>query len=930
MKKVLKISGKILVLLIGLFVLAMIIVPVVFKGKLTDVARTELNKSVNAHVYFSDLKLSLIRSFPNLSIGLEDFSISGKEPFEGDTLVHFRAFRVAVNPFGLIGKKGIVISKVLLDRPVIHALVLKDGTANWDIAAAEPTDTLVLAEDTTASGMPQIKVQLKEFRIRDASVTYKDRQGDMAASLDDLNFLLRGHWTGSAGSLFTETTIGAVNVVTGRIPYVKDATFRFMANLGADPGAGTYTFKDNELALNDLLLAFGGKVKMSGDTIHTDITFKTRETSFKSLLSMVPAIYKHDFNDLKTTGKLALYGRIGGQYLAADSTYPSATLHLKVSDASFAYPGLPGSVNDVNIDVTAHADGTDPDLSTVDVNRFALKLGQNPFRAEFHLRHPVSDPAIKGMIKGKIDLATLTEAVPLDSTELSGLITADMHLGGTMSMIEQEKYEDFTADGSVKVQHIVVATPLMKDKVEIPSGSMFFSPRYVDMQQLKIIIGPSDMGFSGKLEQFIPYVFADGTVKGKLDFISHNLDVNRLMPETTGRDTVTETDTIPSELSVLEVPEHVDVVLSAHIQRIKYSHLDMQNVAGRILVKDRKVILDNIQMRAMDGSLHVNGEYSTQKPEEPRVSMEVEAKDISVPRAYKSLMTVRKLVPFTRGLQGTVSSKFTYSGLLDQQMMPVLKTVNADGKLQSSGITVVSAGVFDKIKKLLRLNPQYTNEFKDLNLSFHVKNGMLRVDPFHTKAGDIDMTISGEQGLDQSVRYVYKMKVPRKVLGNKANDLISGLYGKAAQQGLQLKESDVIPVKALITGTVTHPKVSLNLAGQTKSVVNEAKEAVKRKVEEEVHKQVEQTMEKADRLLAEAKKKYEEALRFAKEERDIAYQKADTLEKKASGSLVQKLKIKAQAEALRKGADAAYKQAVKTAGKQYEKAKAKAEEIRRH
>jgi len=939
MKKALKIFGKLLLILIGLFILAMIIVPVAFKGRLMDMARTELNNSVNAQVDFDDLKISLIRSFPKLNVNLKELSVIGKEPFAGDTLMGFRSFQVAVNPFGLIGNKGIEISKILLDHPVIHALVLKNGTTNWDIVP-EPADTLTEEPaDTVSSGMPGVKVQLKKFEIRNAFVSYVDREGDMSATMDNLNFLLKGKWTGLTGSLFIQTTIAAVNVTMGKIRYVKNGVFRFRATMGADMAANTFTFKDNELALNDLVLGFDGKVMMKGEALVVDASFNTKETSFKSLLSLVPAIYMNDFSDIQTKGTLALNGTVRGSYLAADSTYPTAVINLKVSDASFAYPDLPESVQDVNIDVKLVGDGTHPDLSTVDINRFDLKLGENPFHASFHIRQPVSDPDIKGVIRGTIDLATLTEAIPLDSTELSGLVMADMKLGGKMSMIEDEQYEAFTADGSIMVKDMVLSTPLMKDRLKIPSGRLLFSPRYVDLEQLKIVTGPSDMTLSGKLEQFIPYMFSDGTVRGKLDFSSAVLDLNRLMPETPATaeaDTAMETDILSEEPAVVEVPDKIDFVLNASMGLVKYGNIEARKVTGKVVVKDRKVIMEHVSMETMDGSVTINGEYSTRKPGTPGVSMDVEAKDISIPGAYKSLVAVRRLAPFASGLNGKVSSRFSYSGLLDKQMMPILKTVNAYGKLQSSSVSVISKGVFDKIKGLLKLNPAYTNQFKDLNISFRVENGMLHVSPFHTRVGNVDMIISGKQGLDQSIQYVYDIRVPRKELGNKADELISGLFSKAARQGLNIKVPETIHLKAFVTGTVKNPNVSLKMGDQAVSGMESVKEMVKQKAIGEVRKKADEEKEKikkeadakAERFLAEARKKYEEALKLAREKRDMAYQKADTLEKKASGSIVQKLKVKAQAEALRKGADAAYKQAVKFAENQYKKAEAKAEEIR--
>ncbi len=944
MKKTLKILGKILALLILLFLLALFLVPVLFKGRIMEIARTEMNNSVNATVDFTDLSVSLIRHFPYLSVGMDGLSVVGKDDFAGDTLMRFSTFTVSVNPFGLIGNKGIEIRQILLDRPVIHAVVLPDGRANWDIV---PEDTTGIEEtpDTTASEMPAVTVQLKEFRIREASVTYEDHQGDMTASLAGLNFLLRGKWSGSSGTLFTETTIIAVNVVMEKIRYLRDAQMRFTATLDADPEQGLYTFRENEFALNDLTLGFDGTVSMPGDSIDVNIGFATRKTSFKSLLSMIPAIYMNDFADLKTAGSLSLDGKVRGIYYAkeGDTLYPNASLNLQVNNASFAYPDLPEQVKAVNIDVKVLADGTHPDNTTIDVNRFSWKIGENPFRADLHIKHPVSDPDVKGSMNGRIDLGTLNNALALDSTEMAGLITADLKIAGRMSMIEKEQYEDFTADGSVKVKDISVVTPMMKDKVEIPQGTMLFSPRYVDLQGLKIIIGPSDMAFSGKLEQFIPYVFDKGTVKGTLTFNSHYLDLNRLMPVETTEETAADTlpaDTLVADTAAVGVPANIDFLLAARMDKVIYGNLTATGAGGTIRVKDQKVFFDGLGMKAMGGTLSLNGLFSSARPGADSVAMNMAMAGVSIPEVYHSFVTVKKLLPFTKGLGGTVTTRFSFSSLLDASLMPVLSTLNAQGKVQSDKVTVVTAGVFEEIKKLLKINEAFTNEMKDLNLSFTIENGNLKVQPFRVKAGAVDMIISGEQGLDRSVNYLFDMKIPRKALGKEADQAITALYAKAAGLGLQAEPPEVIPVKARITGTLTHPKIGLDMKGTAGSSTQAVKEVVTQQVQEEVKKVEQQVEEKkedlkteadaqAEALLKEAAQKRDQAIAAAAQERDKILKKADEMEKNAKGTMLEKMQIKAEAKAMRKAANKAYEKAVKIANDQYKKAEQKAEEIRK-
>ena len=95
-----------------------------------------------------------------------------------------------------------------------------------------------------------------------------------------------------------------------------------------------FTFRENYLTINDLKVNFTGDVTMPGDDIGTDIKFSSPGTSFKTLLSLIPATYTKDYKDLKADGEFKLSGSAIGVYSDADSTLPDVTLAISVTDGS--------------------------------------------------------------------------------------------------------------------------------------------------------------------------------------------------------------------------------------------------------------------------------------------------------------------------------------------------------------------------------------------------------------------------------------------------------------------------------------------------------------------------------------------------------------------------------------------------------------------
>ncbi|MCK5456865.1 MAG: hypothetical protein KAI45_07035, partial [Melioribacteraceae bacterium] len=108
-----------------------------------------------------------------------------------------------------------------------------------------------------------------------------------------------------------------------------------------------FTLKDNQLRLNNLLLNFGGSIAMPGEDLDLDLTFSAARTEFKDIISLIPAIYSKDFEDIESSGKMELTGNVKG--ISNEKNIPSFNLNLNVSEGKFKYPDLPMPVSNVNM-----------------------------------------------------------------------------------------------------------------------------------------------------------------------------------------------------------------------------------------------------------------------------------------------------------------------------------------------------------------------------------------------------------------------------------------------------------------------------------------------------------------------------------------------------------------------------------------------------
>ena len=947
-----KVTGIILKVLIGLILLILVLlftVPVIFKGKIKTKVEQVINESVNANVKFDDYKLGFFKNFPNLSFSLKGVSVVGIEKFEGDTLAGFRSFDLVFNLSSIFKKSGYEVKSIILDKAVINGIVLEDGSANWDIAKdtgeAEIEETAEVEESEGEAETPGLKVLLKKFAIQNSSLSYVDNASGMSAYIENLNYNLKGDMSATETDLDMDMNIEALTFMMDGVRYLNKAVIDSRIGILADLENFKFTLGENYFALNDLKLNFSGMVAMPGDDIETDIKIGTDQTSFKTLLSLVPAVYMTDFEDLKASGEFALEGLVKGVYSDADSTLPDVDISLSVSDGLISYPDLPEQISNININAGVNVDGIDMDKTTAAVDLFHFELAGNPFDMTVNLKTPLSDPDFKGSFIGKIDLDALSNAIPLDSISLSGLIDMSVTMAGRLSMIEKEQYESFEAGGNIGIQKIVFAMAGLPD-VQIDEAGFEFTPAYAAMTKGNIRVGDkSDFSITGRLENYIPYIFRNETIKGKLSLHSSLVDatdiLSRIATDTTE---VVEEDT--TALTLIRVPENIDFDFDALIDDFEYDNIKAQNIKGHIIVKDGVLSIRETGLNILGGSVVMNADYDTRDTLKPVMNGDFNMQNIGIRDAFTTFNTVQKFAPAAKGIEGRINMNLEFESLIGNDMMPVIESIMGGGRVQTNEVTLVESKTYDTMKDVLKLGENYSNTFKDINASFRIRDGRVYVSPFDTKVGNIKMNISGDQGLDQTLNYLVKTEIPRADLGNSLNALIDNLSTQASAFGINYKPADVLKVNVRVTGVFGKPVVRPDFGGSSgegsaaSSVREVAKEAVKEKVEEVVDEGKDRAREEAEeqgnKIIAEAEERAQQirdeaakAAETIRQEADVQAQKL--IDEASTKGALAKMAAQRGADALRNEADekatALEQEADERATKLVEDAKTKKQEL---
>ena len=790
MKKGLKITA----IVIGVILILMLLLPFAFRGKIEGIVKTEGNKMLNARFDFSSLDISLFRNFPKASVTLNDFWLKGTGAFENDTLVKAGEVTAAINLFSLFGDSGYDVSKVSVTDTWLHAIVLPDGKANWDIMKP---DSATVSETSESSESSPFRIKLQRFVIKNMNVVYDDRQSAIYADIHNFNALCSGDLGSDQTLLNLEAETEALTYKMNGIPFLSQANIYAKMDVDADLVHHKFTLKKNEFRLNAIKAGIDGWVELKDPVIDMDLKLNTSEVGFKEILSLIPAIYSKEFKNLKTDGTATLEATAKG--VLQGDTVPRFDVRLSVKNAMFRYPSLPAGVDQINIDAQVRNPGGNIDLTEINIRPFSFRLANNPFSLTADIKTPVSDPDFTAEAKGVLNLGMIKQVYPLDDMELNGTIRADMKMGGRLSYIEKEQYDRFSASGTIALSDMKLKMKEIPD-VEIRQSLFTFTPKYLQLSETTVVIGKNDLTADSRFENYMGYALKGTTLKGTLNVRSNHLNLNDFMTASTDTTTQTAQAVSPDEAaSLIEVPRNIDFQMDANLKEVLFDKMAFTNMNGKLVVKDGKVDMKNLSMNTMGGKVIMNGYYSTADLKKPEMNAGFRLEGLSFAQAYKELNMVQQMAPIFENLKGNFSGSINVLTDLDAAMSPVLETMQGDGSLSTRDLSLSGVKAIDQIADAISQPSLKEMKVKDMTLNFTIKDGRVETKPFDIKMGDYNLNLSGSTGLDQTIDYSGKIKLP-------------------ASTGI----SKLMTLDLKIGGSFTSPKVSVD----TKSMANQALESV--------------------------------------------------------------------------------------------------------
>lgn len=885
MKKILIFLGIVFVILIG----AIVVLPIIFKDDIRQALDKSMDDSLNAKVYYDldAFSLSLIKSFPDITVSMGNFGVVGIDQFKNDTLASVGSFEVTVDLMSVLTGGQIRVKEILLDQPKIFVLVLEDGSANYDIAKDSGEEEEAADPNAESS---ELSIGIERWNIQNGQLTYLDRSMPFYTKLVGLNHEGSGDFTLDVFDMNTKTIVNQLSLGYDGTEYMSNKRLEADVSLNMDMANMKFTFMDNRIAVNDFVMGAEGFVSMPSNDIDMDITFGGTDINLKSILSLIPGVYQEYLEGVTAGGQVGFDGYVKGTY--NEDSMPKIAANLMIENGEIAYADYNIPMEAITMNANFNYPSADMTETSFNVDKFSMLVDGEKLTAYLKFKN-LEDYQWDLGVDGNVDLGKIMKIVPVEGMSLKGNINAQLNTAGKMSDVEAERYNQLPTSGSMTVANFLFTSEDLAQPFGIQSAKITFDPSSINLTDFKATSGNSDFNLSGKIENYLGFALSDTELlTGRLDFTSNLIDVNEFLGET-------EEESMPEDttsLEVIRIPENIDFTFAASIGELKYSNLSIKSFKGKVLVRDGSIILDDNSFNMLDGTFELSGSYVTKGLDQPTYDLGFNVKNLSIGQAFTSFETIKKYVPIAEQVAGKFSSDFNVNGLLGSDMMPLMDEINLAGLVNIAQATLEKGKFMQKLSAVASLKngasadkPQAIT-LNDVLIKTEIKDGSLFIEPFDLKVAGQSATVAGSNTLEGALNYSMLMKdIPTGQIGNALNSALSSLTG-----GKKLI-ADKIDLNIGIGGNYDDPQVKLlstskSGSGEASSATAAFKEQVSSKLDEQ-------------------KAKAEEALEEKKEEQ---------LQKIISGAEEQANEIRAQgqesAEKIRSEGNAAADKLIKDAG----------------
>lgn len=606
MKKILNISSRILLGLIGLLLLVYIFTAIYVAGnkkKVRDLVVAELKKNINGNISIGDVDLSLFRNFPKIGVAFKDVLITDSLYSQhGFPLLKAGVLDVRVSAYNLIRKKQALTGITLRDAAII---LYTDSTGYSN-------KNIFIRKNKPPGNKSSNENELRSIHFKNVQLTIDDRKRRKLHrfSVDNLDVDLDSENGENIFRTAANIKVGQLGFNLRKGPYLKDVNLK---------GDFTLREKNNHLLFDSIHIKLdnhpfnlSGDFDLSNNSPQFFLRIHTRDAVYEKVKSFLPAKLARSLSIVTLDKPLDASASVSGPLKGGDPLLyvQWATRNTAMTTPFFDFEEASFSGSFTN-EVVKGLERNDSN-SRITASNFTAKWHGLPVKISALEIFNLDNPLLKTEVRSAFSLTELNDIIQSDVLNLqSGAADIVLQYNGPLSRSENtnsllDGYINFN-DGKIMYAPRNVLMSNVKGRIRFLQSDLF-----VENIQCNVLNTMVQMSGTGK--QLLTLINTQPNA-AIIDWniFSPSVNLNSFLfllkqkekTKKTGRKSKKSFAGLEGKIDKLLEEGSLHVKLKAN--SIHYKKFTAGNLVADISMLQDRYIFNNVAMNHSGGSISMNG-----------------------------------------------------------------------------------------------------------------------------------------------------------------------------------------------------------------------------------------------------------------------------------------------------------------------------------
>jgi hypothetical protein len=754
----------------------------------------ELNKHLNCKITVEPqhIDLTIIKSFPKCALEFKEIlALESKDFKSQDTLLFAKRLALEFNIKNLFNN-NYTINNIELEDSKVNLKIDKYGNENYSIWKTSDT---IPSSDSLAFALENIK-------LTNVFLNYKNATKKIKISTHLKDFVFSGKFNEANYTLKTKG-LAYVNIFQiQKATYIREKQLKLDAEI--EVLGSLFKIKKADTKINSTLLNSSGSFEIKDSLLALDIQFTGKNLDISSTLSLLPESFQTKFNEYESDGIFYANGEC--HYKIGKSFSLNSTFGIK--QGSITYKPTKTKLSDVNLEGRITIQDHN---SVLQLNNIHANLNTNTFKGQVELSN-FNDPYIKLKVEANTNLEELISFYPIDTLQkLSGSILLNAQIEGNLNELKSNAFSpNVIANGHATLKNIKAQFKQTEKEINIPEGDVTLINRNLQVSNLKLIKGNSDVIIVGDIPNFLEYVFDSKTnLIINSTVTSQNIELEDFLFK----------NQEGSKESLVFIPPNVELNLVVILKKISFQKFKASQLSGKLFLKNQKIAINDVTFLAMNGNVSINAFADASGEHDIKISGDCNLSKLNIKDMFTELNNFGQTTLQDKHLKGFVTANIDFTGNWSKALQVDLNSLNANSRLMIEQGELIGFKPLESLAKYIDLKELKHIKFSALQSNLSIKNRTITLPKTSIKSTAINLDLWGSHTFDNQIDYHIQLLISELLAKKqKAN--------KSFDEELSLVENDPDnrrSVFLLMKGNIDNPTITYDKSGAKQKIKEDIK-----------------------------------------------------------------------------------------------------------